>query len=115
MRERVNEGFRGLRLGDNSDRGLRDDSEGAFRTKKERGEVRELASGVRIGCRGQEFSVGQDHLKVRDYVPQASASEPAEARAPGVDRAANRAPDRVRRDERECEPLRFDEVLEVFP
>ena len=115
IRERVREGFGALRFGHDPDRGFRDDSEGAFRTEEERGEVCELATGVRVGCRGQEFSIGQDHLEVRDHVPQASASKSAETRAPGVDRASNRAPDRVRRSEWECEPLRFDEVLEVFP
>src|SRR5439155_527085 len=59
--------------------------------------------------------VRQDDLEDRNRVTQAAAPRSTEPAAPGVDRPAHRAPDRVYGDDRKGEALRVDEVFEVFP
>src|SRR5206468_7699077 len=110
--ERVRDRLRRLRFRDDPEGRLRDDAQRSFRAEEERREVRELAARVRLRSGLEQAPVRQDYLEPGDRVPQAPAAGGAEAGAPGVDRAAQRAPDRVHRDDRKGEAFRLDEILE---
>src|SRR5205807_719659 len=76
---------------------------------------RELSAGIGLGRGLEQAAIRKDDLEARDRVADTPAPETSEPGAPGIDRAADRAPRRIERDRREGKSFRLYEVLDLFP